>query len=126
MFTVTQGWNSCSGGVKMEKFIILIAFGTALFFLLLGLADFVMMLVDRMLMMPERDPGSTELTLTLNNEETTEMQLRCFLWQVRRRAYGGRITVVALDPGSYIIAEKILLKYPNIGLLYQKDLNYNI
>ena len=105
------GWCLCCG---------------ALFLLVSFLADIIILAVGKLLSLSGAENEGDETTLHLENPDTAEMQLRRVLWLLRCRGTDHKVTVLAKYEDCYIIAEKILRKYPNIGLLYQPDLNYNI
>lgn len=90
------------------------------------LADIFILAVGRFLSLANTEDNSKDIALYLENPDTAEMQLRHILWLLRCRGTDHKVTVLAKYEDCYIIAEKILRKYPNIGLLYQQDLNYNI
>ena len=98
----------------------------ALFLMVPFLADIIICAVGWLLSSANTENTGKDITLHLKNPDTAEMQLRCILWHLRCGHIDNKVTVLANDEASYIIANKILRKYPNIGLLYQQDLNYNI
>ena len=91
-----------------------------------GLAGLILYLAGGAQKGREKKQQEGELSLTLDDPDRAEMQLRSFLWRMRCGSISGRATVLAKNEESYIIAGKILRKYPNIGLLYREDLHYNI
>lgn len=110
----------------MVNFFEMIFYSGALFLLILGFADAVTFMVSALFDSDETDKNEGGFTLVLKNADTAEYQLRHFLWQHKSCNFKGELFVKAKDRESYVIAGKILRKYPNIGLLYQEDLNYNI
>ena len=90
------------------------------------LADIIILAVGKLLSLANTEDNGKDIALYLENPDTAEMQLRCILWHLRCRHIVNKVTVLTKNEECYIIADKILRKYPNIGLLYQPDLNYNI
>ena len=103
---------------------ILLGFGLML--AVLGFADIISCLVRSIFALPENLPADNTLTLRLKNADTAEQQLRDMLSKIKLGTYRGRVNVMAEDEECFLIADKILRKYPNIGLFYREDLNYNI
>lgn len=110
----------------MRELCEMLFLGGALFLMALGFADAVMFLAGCLFAAASGSENEDRYTLCLKNVDTAEFQLRSFLWQLNSFPFRGRLLVVAKDRESYMIAGKILRKYPNIGLLYRGDLHYNI
>ena len=110
----------------MVHLLTLMFYSILLLLAVVGFADVVLGLVRFLLALPEDLSGESKLKLQLRDPASAEMQLRSLLSKIRSGLFKGSVEVVAEDEESFLIACKILRKYPNICLSYQGDLNYNI
>lgn len=95
---------------------------TAALLSIFGLVDIFRVIVFAMLRLPKK--GMTLLT-DIPNADEAENIIRSVLERVHWSGIPLKLVFIYHDEESRTIADKIISKYPDIGLLSGDDLNYN-